>query len=73
MNGCCNCSPTAPEDDKYTEWRVDDAFRTIKEAEKIKQDPKMMGKIQEKLDADKKAIRSIEDLRKVKTASEDDE
>ena len=70
---CCNCSPSiaAQEEEKYSEWRIDDAFRTLKEAEKIKQDSKMMEKIQAKVDADKKAIRSLDDLRK-KVIEDDD-
>lgn len=72
---CCNCTPTAAEkeDEKYSEWRVDSALRAIREAEEAKADPKMMAKIQEKLNIDKKVIRSIEELRNVKTTSEDDE
>jgi hypothetical protein len=52
---CDNCK----EDGKYNEWRVESAFRTLKEAEVIKQDPKMMEKIKGLVDKDKKAITSI--------------
>jgi hypothetical protein len=69
---CCNCSPIAAEEEKYSEWRVDSAYRTLKEAEEIKADSKMMAKLQEKIDSDKKAIRSLDDLRK-KVVEEDEE
>jgi hypothetical protein len=52
------------EDRKYDDWRVDDAYCTLKRAEEIKQDKKMMGLIQERLDKDKKAIRSLDELKK---------
>jgi hypothetical protein len=63
------------EDEKYTDWRIDDAYSTLKRAEEIKQDPKMMEKIQGKLDKDKKAIRSLAQLKSKasEVMSEDEE
>lgn len=62
------------EDEKYTEWRVDDAYCTLKRAEEYKKDPKMMAKIQERIDKEKSAIRSLEQLKsKASEISEDEE
>lgn len=58
ISPACSCDKCS-EDEKYNEWRVESAFRTLKEAEVIKQDPKMMEKIKGLVDKDKKAITSI--------------
>lgn len=64
MSSCCAPTPACcEEDEKYNEWRVESAFRTLKEAEVIKQDPKMMEKIKGLVDKDKKAINSIAGLK----------
>jgi hypothetical protein len=51
------------EEEKYNDWRVDDAFCTLKRAEEYKKDPKMMAKVQEKISKEKVAIRSLEQLK----------
>lgn len=62
LSPACSCDKCS-EDEKYSEWRVESAFRTMKEAEVFKQDPKMMEKIKALVDKDKKAISSIAGLK----------
>ena len=45
----------AVEEEKYSEWRVKDALRTLTDAENIKKDIKMMNLIQKELSKQKDA------------------
>lgn len=54
------------KDDKYEDWKVEDAASTLLRAEEIKQDSKMMSKVAPLLAKKKKAITSIADLKKVR-------
>lgn len=59
---------------KYDEWCVEDAARTLMRAEEIKADPKMMKLVKEKLASQKKSITSIQGLKDArnKMMEEDD-
>ena len=58
---------------KWDKWEIEDAARTLKEAEKIKQDPEKMKYVMECIKKEKKAISSIEDLRTRYSEMQDDD
>jgi hypothetical protein len=58
-----SCCGSPVEDDKYSEWRVESAYRAIKEAEEHKKDPKMMKLVAKLMDKEIGAIKSIEGLK----------
>jgi len=61
------------KEDKYSEWCVEDAARTLIRSEEIKADEKMMGLVAKKLKKQKKQIESLEDLESyIADRSEDD-
>ena len=51
------------EPGKYDKWAVEQAVRTLKEAEQIKQDAKMMALVKKQAKKELKAISSVADLR----------
>lgn len=51
------------EDSKYDRWAVDNACRTLMDAEEIKQDPKMMKLVKPMIDKKAKTITSLQDLK----------
>lgn len=51
------------EDHKYDDYAVQSAFDTLMRAEEHKQDPKMMKAVHAKLSKQKRAIKSIQDLK----------
>lgn len=59
------------KDHKYDDWAVKSAMETLMRAEEIKQDPKMMKLVSAHLKKQKKAIRSIEDIKQASRDLED--
>lgn len=61
---------------KFDEWKVEDAARTLMEAEKIKSDKELMKYVsqcmREKADHMDKAITSLDDLKKVAYGNSED-
>lgn len=55
----------AGESKKFEKYELENAVRTLHEAEEIKQDAELMKAIQPMLDKKSKAIRSLDDLRAV--------
>ena len=49
---------------KIEDWEVEDALRTLKQAEKIREDEEMMKLVEKHAKKEVRAIRSIADLRK---------
>lgn len=69
-----SCCLADSEEDKYSEWRVDHAYRTLKDAEEFKKDAKMMKLVGKLLKKEEKSIKSLADLReKLKLSKEDEE
>jgi ribosomal protein S20 len=48
MSKSKSSAASAPEDDPYSEWKVDDAVRTLTRAHEIEGDPKMMAKVKKR-------------------------
>lgn len=61
-----------PEKKEFDRWEIDDAVRTLVRAEEIKADPKLMAACSKALAKQKKAIDSVDQLRK-KAAELDEE
>lgn len=53
------------EECEYSEWEIEDAYRTLKKAEEIKNDPALMKLVAEEYNEDVKAINSLSDLKKL--------
>jgi hypothetical protein len=70
-----NAAPKAEKAKKIEEYEIDDAVRTLLQAEEIKQKPELMKLVSKKLQAKKKAINSLADLQKInaKMPGEDEE
>ncbi len=50
-----------PRDDKYEDWRVDDAMHTMLRARQIVGDKKMMGKVKERAKKHAKKMQGVAD------------
>lgn len=53
------------KEEKYDQWEIDDAYRTLKRAEEIKNDPELMGLVSACYDKDVKALNSLSSLKKL--------
>lgn len=77
MEVVINAEPKEKEDEKeYCEWEIEDAYRTLKKAEEIKQDPELMSLVAEYYKKDQKAIKSLAGLKNLaskKAAEEADD
>lgn len=58
-----NSKPSSPDDHKYENYCVEEALRTLKKAEEIKADERMMKLVQELAKKEKRAISSIAQLK----------
>ena len=57
-------SESKPKNKNYDEWDIDNACRTLKSAEEIKNDPKLLKLVQEKIEKEDKALENVKvDLR----------
>jgi hypothetical protein len=59
----------------FDDFEVEEAFHTLKKAERIKQDPKLMAAVQQFAKKESKAISSIADLKSkaAEVAADEDE
>lgn len=77
MDVIVSAEPVESKGDKkkkeYDKWEIEDAYRTLKRAEEVKNTPELMKLISKEYDKDLKAIKSLSSLKNLASKAMADE